>query len=560
MTHQALVTVAKRLTGHQRSLPKLLAFMTQETTASKHRVLLLAAVAGIANSMLLVIINQAVVRLQNGTAEMQLIVQYLLIFMLFIFTQRMSQREAVAAVEEALQGMRVRIADKVRRSELRTVEALGDISHYSSLTQGANTIAQSAMYLVTGVEALLVLLFASLYLLWLSPPSFLVVSVLLGFAIPFFIRHYQKTAQELADASRKEGLFFERFTALLQGFKQLKVDQRKSDAVFSHLRQLALETSALKSRANVRLLEDILLSNVLFYLLLLLVVFILPPLFSGHQENLFPVVATVLFMMEPISTISSSLPSVSKTNVAISGLYRLDERLDKALAEEDQGKTGEISTDFTTLALSDCSFTYKNIQDQPLFTVGPCSVTCRRGELLFITGSNGSGKSTFLKLLTGLYRSEQGFIQLDRQRLENQDYFHYRQLFSVVFSDFHLFDQLYGLQASDAEVNAWLEELDISHKTHCENGRFTNTALSTGHRKRLAFIVAVLQQRPVLVLDELAADQDAAFRQRLYHDLLPKLKHQGKIIILVTHDEQYFRVADRVLRMEAGKLEEQTAR
>jgi putative ATP-binding cassette transporter len=217
---------------------KLLTFMTQETEVSKQRILLLAAVSGIANSLLLVIINEAASGLTEGVFEAHLFAQYVLTFILFIFAQRASQREAVAAVEWALQRVRVRIANKVRLCDLRAVESLGDISSYSSLTQGANTIAQSAMYLVTGIESLLVLVFAGLYLLWLSPLSFVVALVLIGFTILLLVRHYQKTFQELSEASRKEGIFFERFTAILKGFKQLKTNRRESDDMFLHIRQL----------------------------------------------------------------------------------------------------------------------------------------------------------------------------------------------------------------------------------------------------------------------------------------------------------------------------------
>ncbi|WMP19410.1 cyclic peptide export ABC transporter [Thiothrix lacustris] len=538
---------------------KLLNFMTQETDVSKQRILALAAVSGIANSLLLVIINEAATGLKEGVFETHLFAQYVLTFILFIFAQRASQREAVTAVEWALQRVRVRIANKVRLCELRTVEELGDIGSYSPLTQGANTIAQSAMYLVTGIESLLVLVFASLYLLWLSPPSFLVAIVLIGFAIAMLVRHYQKTFKELSEASQKEGQFFERFTSILKGFKQLKTNRRESDDLFWHIQQLAGETSDLKSRSNVRLLEDILLSNVTFYLLLLLVVFLLPSLVTAPEENLFQVIATILFMMEPVSMISAALPNVSKTNVAINGLYRLEGQLDKALPQQydDTATRTHLPEDFTAIHLHAASFTYTNAQRQPLFQAGPLTMSCQRGETIFITGGNGSGKSTFLKLFTGLYQPEQGCIRLDEKQLEAGDYPAYRELFAVVFDDFHLFDRLYGLlDVPDTEINDWLEKLGISHKTRFEQGRFTNTDLSTGQRKRLAFIAAIIQHRPILVFDELAADQEPAFRKRFYEEILPELKAQGKTIIAVTHDDRYFSIADRVLHMEAGKLEE----
>jgi putative ATP-binding cassette transporter len=67
-------------------------------------------------------------------------------------------------------------------------------------------------------------------------------------------------------------------------------------------------------------------------------------------------------------------------------------------------------------------------------------------------------------------------------------------------------------------------------------------------------VVALLEDKPVYVLDELAADQDSDFRRRFYEELLPELKALRKTLIVVSHDERYFHVADRVLRMEDGRL------
>lgn len=540
---------------------KILKFIVQETDISRPRILLLAAISGIANGLLLVILNEAAANLEDGLLEAQLFFQYLITFVLFIYAQRTSQREAVIAVEQALQKVRVRLADKIRHCELRTIEQMDDISNYSPLTQGANTMAQSAMYLVTGVESLLVLIFASLYLLWLSPASFTVAMILIALTVLLLVRHYRRSFSELSQAAKQEGQFFAHFTSMLKGFKQLKTRRSESDELFGQLQHLATETSTLKSRANVRLLEDILLSNVTFYLLLLLVTFLLPTLVSAPEAHLFQVITTILFMMEPVSMISSAIPNISKTNVSVTSLYQLEARLDKITgdtgADDLSGNTISYQ-DFNTISWHDTTFTYRNDQQQGLFQTGPFSNHCQRGEILFITGGNGSGKSTFLKLLSGLYYPEHGSLAVDGQTLKHKDYPGYRELFSVVFNDFHLFDRLYGQTAAiDDEVNQWLEKMGLADVTRCENGRFSRTDLSTGQRKRLAFITTIIQHRPVLVLDELTADQDPAFRKHFYTVILPELQAAGKTIIMVTHDDRYFHLADRVLWMEGGHFTEQ---
>ncbi|PWQ97165.1 cyclic peptide export ABC transporter [Leucothrix arctica] len=526
---------------------KILNFMSQETKVSKRRILLLAGISGVANSMLLVILNEAATQLRDGDIETQLFLQYLLTFLLFIFAQRTSQREAVAAVEHALQQVRIRLADKVRRSELRTIEAMGGIGSYSSLTQGANTITQSVMYLIVGVESLLVLIFASLYLLWLSPASFIIGITLISITITILVLHYQKTFHELSLAARKEGEFFELFTSMLQGFKQLKLSRRKSDAVFADITAAANETSRLKSHSNIRLLEDILLSNVAFYLLLLLIVFMLPTMVTVYEEKLFQVIATILFMMQPVYRISAAFPNISKTNVAITGLYALEEKLDSDQSVHQESPPLPF-TEFQSIAINAVSFSYLDKQLNPVSQIGPLHLSLKPGEIIFITGGNGSGKSTLLKILAGLYKPEEGNLALNDTPLKVSDYNAYRGMFSAVFSDFHLYSRLYGIEdCSEKVVLKWLTTMGLNHKTEFKNGQFTNTNLSTGERKRLAFIVAVLQDCPILILDEFAADQDPEFRETFYKKIIPELKTQGKTIVAVTHDEQYFDTATRVI-------------
>jgi putative ATP-binding cassette transporter len=179
-------------------------------------------------------------------------------------------------------------------------------------------------------------------------------------------------------------------------------------------------------------------------------------------------------------------------------------------------------------------------------------VSVKPNELLFIVGGNGSGKSTLLKILVGLYAPETGRILLDGEIVHREDLPVYRSLFPIIFTDFHLFDRLYGLQNIDQHVvEDLLAAMRLEHVTRIEDGRFQSTDLSTGQKKRLALIVALLEHRPVLVFDEVAADQDQGFRKYFYEVLLPQLQSEGKTIVAVTHDDHYFHVANRVLGQPA---------
>ncbi len=192
--------------------------------------------------------------------------------------------------------------------------------------------------------------------------------------------------------------------------------------------------------------------------------------------------------------------------------------------------------------------------DNHHFSVGPFSLELRAGEILFITGGNGSGKSTLLKLMMGLYMPGQGRILLNSQETDIRQH---RYLFAVVFGDFHLFDRFYGLPDVDENrVNELLTLMRIEKKVQFADGKFSTPDLSTGQKKRLALVAAMMEDRPVYVFDEWAAEQDPEFRRHFYETLLPTFKAQGKTILAVTHHDQYFHVADRVVNMEYGQIKE----
>jgi putative ATP-binding cassette transporter len=193
-----------------------------------------------------------------------------------------------------------------------------------------------------------------------------------------------------------------------------------------------------------------------------------------------------------------------------------------------------------------------------VFQVGPIDFTLRSGELVFITGGNGSGKSTFLKLLAGLYEPDSGEITLDGARVEGSNRDVYRSLIAAIFVDYHLFQRLYGIAGPDnAEVDRLLTQFRLREKTRLVDGAFSTLDLSGGQRKRLALIVSLLEKRPLLLLDEWTADQDPDFRRKFYDELLPELQQAGATVVVITHDERYLdelELPARRLRMDEGRF------
>jgi putative ATP-binding cassette transporter len=203
-------------------------------------------------------------------------------------------------------------------------------------------------------------------------------------------------------------------------------------------------------------------------------------------------------------------------------------------------------------------FSYIDKLSETVFQVGPIDFTLRSGELVFITGGNGSGKSTFLKLLAGLYKPASGEITFDGVRVDDSSRQSYRELIAAIFPDFHLFQKLYGIQDPNlAEIDRLLTQFQLIDKTRVTNRDFSTVDLSGGQRKRLALIVSLLERRPILLLDEWAADQDPEFRRKFYYDLLPELIRAGTTVVAITHDDRYLDELDlpaRRLRMDEGRF------
>lgn len=538
-------------------LSRFIHFVSREIEISKGRVIAISGVAGLSNGLLLAVINSAAEQASQAHIENRLFVLYAFAFLLMICSERYSQTVTIAAVEKALQKIRLRITRKVCQADLRFVEESAGVSAFSPLLQGVNNISEAVREVIQVVRESLLLVVACLYILWLSPPTFVAVVIFLMVSIPIGIYYYQKTDDEMEIMEEREERFFERFEAILAGFKELKVNQKERDALFAHVEKLSQDARDLRISANNYLMNEDLLSHVTMYLLIAVAVLVMPQMMPEATGNVHKITAAILFLLGPAGLLVSALPGLSKSAHIISNLYKLENQLDtvnrKNAAIENQ--TQKQYKRFERISLTQIEFTYQDKNNKALFRAGPFNLEIHSGELLFIVGNNGTGKSTFLKLLTGLYLPDHGSLFLDGHRITPQDYASYRSLFSLVFTDFYLFDRLYGLvDIPDAEVNSWIEKMELQHKTAYKNGFFTNTDLSTGQRKRLAFISAILKKRPICIFDELAADQDPTFRHRFYADILPELQADGRTIIAVTHDENYFRYCDRLIRLENGGI------
>lgn len=513
----------------------------------------MVVVSGLASAGLLAIINAAA-NAEDSERNGRLLAYFIVTIGVYIYTQRQILFLAIVEVEHLLNDIRVRVADRIRRSELESLDHVGRAEIFGIVSRETQNISQAATTLVTALQSLMMVFFSIAYIAILSKVAFFITIGMIWIGLVLHFRRSTELRRFLQDAQRKENEFLSVLTHLLDGFKESRMSQARSTDLYDHICGISTSVEKVKAKAGTQFSAHYVLTQAMLYGLLASIVFLLPRLSPDHFDMVPKLTAAILFVIGPLSAIVGAVPLYSTANVAATNIFALEETLAQAVADDLVGRP-EATTpaEFRRLELRQVTFQYADRGQGSTFRLGPVNLHVDKGEVVFLVGGNGSGKSTLLKTLTGLYHAQSGSITLDDTRVVPETATWYRSHFSPIFSDYHLFDRLYGLGHVPAErVNELLALMQIADKTTFEAGRFTTLELSSGQRKRLALIVALLEDRPILVLDEWAADQDPHFRKYFYETMIPELKKQGKTIIAATHDDRYFGAADRVIKLEYG--------
>ena len=516
-------------------------------------ILFMAVVSGIANAGLLGLINNAAENANNELLNYQYFGMYTIVFLIFFIAKKFSMIGSANEVERIIKSTRSRISDKIRNSHLTTIEAMNKSIVFTRLTRDTNLISQSATELISATQSLIMVFFALMYILIISKIMFILISLALSIGAGFYYFFTSQTQYDLEKTNLIEDKFYNSMQAIISGFKELKINPIKSKDL-SHKHNLILENlSTLKITLSNKFITGMMFTETFLYILLGTIVFVIPHLVSDQTTLIIQITAAMLFIIGPLDNIIYVLPMASKTRMAINNLAQLEKTLDKHAIQihEPTFKISETFKNFETINFNNVSFNYES---QKKFKLHPINLQIHRGEIIFIIGNNGSGKSTFIKLLLGLYDPQDGSIMISNTIIDEYNHEAYRSLFSIILPDFHLFHELYGLENIDEDlINELLQEMKLFDKTRFVHGEFTNLDLSSGEKKRLALVVSILDDKPIFVFDEWASDQDPEFRKYFYQVILPRLKKQGKTIIAVTHDDAYFSYCDKIITMIDGE-------
>ncbi len=528
----------------------------RESPTSVRRLMLLAAVAGLSSALVLATINAAAVKATKTSHSFRYLVFFVLAALAASYSERYVLETSVRNIEQVLDKLRKRITDKLRRAELLPLDRIGRSEIYASVTRETVTLSQGVPVLLLACRSAIIIVFVTLYLAAVSLLACLFTVAIAAIGIVLYVPRARRARREMEAASMRENEFYDVLTHILDGLREVKLHQPRSDALYARTTAISAATAEKKIAAHTQFAQLNTFSQGLFYLLMGAIVFVVPHFGHLSAGVVTKCTAAILFMLGPFAALSGGLPTAVAAGVSARNIERLEATLDEHL-ERSPGVAGEPPASFERIQLEGLSFEYEDARGRCTFRLGPIDFEVDKGQTVFLVGGNGSGKTTLLMLLTGLYQPRAGCVLVDGKPLDPENLGAYRSLFTAVFSEYHLFDRLYGLEGvSPRQVEAVLRTLEIGDKTRLVDGGFEMLKLSSGQRKRLALAVAILEDRPIMVFDEWAAEQDPEFRRHFYDDVLRQLKAAGKTLIIVTHDDRYYHAdyIDEVRKLENGKL------
>lgn len=456
--------------------------------------------------------------------------------------------------------LRQKIVKQILDSDISQTQAIGSAKLLASLSTDIQAITTAFVRLPELIQGVILCGGAGLYLGFLSLPLLLIVAVWIMLTIVVSGKLVNHVYAYLEKIRHTNDQLYQDYQAVIDGQAELKLHRPRAKCLYQ---SFANHTETFRNdivKADTFHLSAVNWSNIMMFasIGIVLVLSQLWSLASLPVAITFGV--TLLFLKIPLLSAVGAYPTLQSAQVALDKIQSLGLAQYQADFAVNLGKF----YDWQQLHFEQIGYTYPNNQYAQKFALSPLNFTLQRGEVVFLIGSNGSGKTTFAKLITGIYLPTQGqlFVEMangEKMAIDDSQLSDYRQLFSAIFSDFHLFDTLMndkGEKPDDDLVNAWLAKLQISHKTQIINHQIQDTQLSQGQKKRLAMLLAVADSKPIMILDEWAADQDPSFRRYFYHELIPMLKSMGKTLFVISHDDNYFEAADRLLMMKNGILTE----
>ncbi|BCR31233.1 multidrug ABC transporter permease/ATP-binding protein [Aeromonas caviae] len=505
---------------------------------------LLSAVSGIG---VIAFINQSLI--ESVGDPLPILGQLVGLVLLLLVITLGSQLALTTLGHHFVYRLRGRLLKQLLDTDVARLRQIGQGPLLASLSSDIGQITIAFVRLPELVQGLVLTLGSIIYLGLLSPALLGVTALWVTVTMVVGWLLVNRVYRHLAHMRQAEDRLYQNYQSIIAGCKELALNRERAHFVYHQLyEQNARDYREQIIRADTYHLSAVNWSNIMMLGAIGLVFFLANGLGWANTNVAATFALTLLFLRTPLLQGIGALPTLIAAQVAFDKIAALN------LAEPDEAfPLPPAPRSWQRIELEQVSFHY---QGEGGFSVGPINLVIERGEQIFLIGGNGSGKSTLAMLLTGLYQPVSGRILLDGEPVTDRN--GYLALFSAIFTDYHLFQHLLGPEPKEALVAEWLERLQMGSKLAIEDGFIADIDLSQGQRKRVALLLALAEQREIMLFDEWAADQDPQFRRIFYQVLLPRLKEMGKTVIAISHDDHYFSLADRLLEMRQGRLTELT--
>ncbi len=530
----------------------------------------LATLLGIGNGLgvtaLLALINEVVTG--TITADKQVALRFSGLCVLIAACALFSNYGTGYVGQRVLAQLRKQLAARIMSAPIDQLERYGSHKLIPVLVHDTGVLSTFVLSVAPLVVALSVTVAGVTYLSLLSPPLLLMTMLAIAIGVGAQWLAYRVAMPHVNAARDAEDDLQKCYEAISDGAKELRMHRlRRQRLLTRDIYGAADRICQQQVSASKFFITAETFGSILFFVLIGVVILAQSTWYGADKTVLGGFVLIMLYLKGPLAQLNDAMPFIGSAQVSLRRIIDLNATLssleknllinDNLIAEEalNDAKIPTAAPTIDTIELRDIRYGFPNAGGGEAFGLGPINLTIERGDIVFIVGENGSGKTTLIKLLLGLYTAHSGDIFLNGEAITDTSRDDYRQSFTTVFSDYYLFDDLSpGANFSQPGAQKYLERLDLAHKVDIRDGAFSTTDLSTGQRKRLALLNAWLENRPVLLFDEWAADQDPTFRRVFYTELLPELKRMGKTVIAISHDDRYFDVADHIVRMEGGRI------
>lgn len=512
-------------------------------------------ISGVCHAILLSLVNRAATR---HDMTMTIVWVFVGLCVLMPITRVIAQILLARLSQDAIFDLRLWLCRQILGAPLRVLENAGTPTLLSSLTDDVMVIGSAFTIFPILCTQMAVLLTCLIYLGVVSWPALVVTLLMLLTGIAGFKVLMGRSMKAWAHVRGSQDEMQSHFNALTEGIKELKLHQERRRSFIQNMLNLT---------ANEYRAQNIVAvgyyagaggwGQLVQFAQLGLIAFAMPYWGLMSYEAVVPAMMVILYITSPLDILSSNLPTLGRAKVALDAIRKLGLSLEEQSIEREADNRFSRHAPWSSLELADVTHHYRREGEPSDFVLGPINITFHPGQLVFLVGGNGSGKTTLAKLIAGLYAPGTGAVRFDRTTVDDSNRDDFRQMFSMVFSDFYLFESLIGLDSPtlDERAQQYLTTLRLNTNVQVTNGKLSTIELSQGQRKRLALLTAYLEDRPIYVFDEWAADQDPSFKQFFYHVLLPELKARGKTIIAISHDDAYYHLADRIIKLNYGQLE-----